>query len=55
MIHLETYIAGTTVKDYTGYQYFLPNAINDTWIWDDPVITLLLEKAAIKLGECHLL
>lgn len=53
MIQLEKYIAGKPVKDHTGYKYFLPNPINDTWVWDDPGINALLEKAALKLGELN--
>lgn len=53
MINLEKYIAGKQVKHNTGYTYFLPNEINDSWIWEDQSINRLLEKAAIKLGELN--
>lgn len=53
MIQLERYIAGKTIKDPTGYKYFLPNPINEPWIWQDQDINALLEKAAIKLGELN--
>jgi len=51
MIHLDKFISGNTIKDNTGYSYFCPNPINDSWIWEDQTINSLLEKAAIKLGE----
>ncbi len=53
MIYLENFKAGNFVKDTTGYSYFLPNFINDVWIWEDHTISLLLEKAALKLGELN--
>lgn len=53
MIQLEHYIAGKTIKDPTGYTYFLPNQINEAWVWQDQDINALLEKAAIKLGELN--
>lgn len=53
MIHLEAYQAGKFVKHHTGYAYFLPSAINEPWKWEDQRLNLLLEKAAIKLGELN--
>ncbi len=53
MINLENYIAGRTIPDHTGYSYFLPNPVNDSWIWEDQSLNTLLEKAAIKLGELN--
>jgi Fic family protein len=53
MIHLETYNAGKYVKHQTGYSFFIPNTINDTWIWEDQIINKLLENAAIRLGELN--
>lgn len=53
MIHLEKYISGKFIKDPTGYNYFLPGFINDSWVWEDQKINSLLEKAAIKLGELN--
>jgi len=35
------------------YRYFPPSAINDEWVWQTPQINLLLEKAAVKLGELN--
>ncbi len=37
----------------TGYRYFLPAFINDSWNWEDQAIHVLLEKAAVKLGELN--
>jgi Fic family protein len=53
MIHLETYKSGNLEKHHTGYTFFQPNTINDQWKWEDPTLNLLLEKAAIKLGELN--
>jgi Fic family protein len=53
MINLDKYQSGKTIKDPTGYSYFMPNPINDSWIWEDQSINKLLEKAAIKLGELN--
>lgn len=53
MIDLEKYISGKLEKSQTGYSYFLPQKINTTWKWDNQLINILLEKAAIKLGELN--
>lgn len=52
MIQLEKYKAGRTEKG-TGYSYFLPTNIHDQWQWNTPEINMLLEKAAVKLGELN--
>ena len=51
-IHLEQYQSGQYQKGYE-YRYFLPSTINDEWVWQTPQINLLLEKAAVKLGELN--
>lgn len=53
MIHLENYLSGRFQKSHTGYEFFIPTKVNDIWIWDDPKLNQLLEKAAIKLGELN--
>ncbi|MFA6832045.1 MAG: Fic family protein [Bacteroidaceae bacterium] len=52
MISIEQFQAGH-FEQGIGYQYFVPNKINDEWIWTSPIINQLLEKAAIKLGELN--
>ncbi len=52
MIELENYKAGHFEKQ-SGYKYFVPNGINDEWVWKTPIINRLIEKAAIKLGELN--
>lgn len=52
MINLETFKAGHYEDGY-GYKYFVPNHINQDWIWSNPTINHLLEKAALKLGELN--
>ncbi|MBX2945406.1 MAG: Fic family protein [Cyclobacteriaceae bacterium] len=53
MIELEQFKAGQYEKSPTGYTYFVPNRVNDAWIWNNPQINSLLEKAALKLGELN--
>lgn len=53
MIQLEKYTSGHFQKSNTGYEYFIPTKVNDNWILDDPKLSQLLEKAAIKLGELN--
>ena len=53
MVDLDKYQAGRYEPSLTGYTYFLPNLINDNWIWNNQLINRLLEKAAIKLGELN--
>lgn len=52
MIQLEKFSAGHYEEGY-GYKYFVPNPINDLWVWDDTTINHLLEKAALRLGELN--
>ncbi len=44
--------AGTYKQQYQ-YKSFSPEKINTTWIWDDPVLNVLLETATRKLGELN--
>ncbi len=53
MIKLETFKAGIFEKGTTGYSWFVPEKINDTWNWNNPLLDSLLEKAALKLGELN--
>lgn len=52
MKEIEKFEAGHYERGY-DYNYFIPNKINDEWVWEDPTIGKLLEKAAIKLGELN--
>lgn len=49
MIKIESYNPGHFELGY-GYQYFVPEPINDEWVWQSPEINQLLERAAVKLG-----
>lgn len=51
-IQLEQYQSGRYEKGYE-YRYFLPSDINDEWVWQAPQVNLLLEKAAVRLGELN--
>jgi Fic family protein len=53
MIDLAQYTSGALHKHPSGYTYFVPSKINEQWIWDNPQINTLLEKAANKLGELN--
>ncbi|MEM6260872.1 MAG: Fic family protein [Bacteroidota bacterium] len=53
MIRIEQYKSGYFQKSPTGYEFFLPSRVNERWIWEDSQLSLLLEKAAIKLGELN--
>lgn len=52
MIDLDKFEAGHYEDGY-GYKYFVPNTINHQWLWNNPSINHLLEKAALKLGELN--
>ena len=52
VITLENYCAGISEKGYQ-YQYFHPSYINKQWIWNNPQLNQLLEKAAIKIGALN--
>lgn len=52
MIELDKFNAGHYEWGY-GYKFFVPNTINHQWIWNNPTINHLLEKAALKLGELN--
>lgn len=53
MINISTFKSGRYQKASSGYDYFIPNEINNKWKWEDPEINKLLEDAAIKLGELN--
>ena len=52
MIQIEKFKAGEIVKSI-DYKYFLPSLINVEWIWSDPKINNLLEKASFELGQLN--
>lgn len=49
MIIVESFHPGHYESGY-GYKYFVPEKINDEWVWNSPEINQLLERAAVKLG-----
>jgi Fic family protein len=53
MISLENYHAGFYEKGTSGYSWFVPTKVNDTWNLNDPTLDILIEKAALKLGELN--
>lgn len=51
-MNLKDFKSGVYRQQYQ-YKSFLPEKINHTWIWDDPKINVLLEKATQSLGELN--
>ena len=52
MFRIEDFISGHSAAGYQ-YRYFVPEKVNQEWIWSTPMINRLLEKASIKLGELN--
>ncbi len=52
MITVETFQSGRK-ELRSGYSFFIPEAINQSWTWNDQQINILLEKASVKLGELN--
>ncbi len=52
MITIENFKSGNFEKGFE-YQYFIPTKINDQWVFQTMIISTLLEKAAVKLGELN--
>lgn len=50
---LSVFKAGTLVRQPTGYRSFIPETINETLVWSDPTINMLLEKATLQLGALN--
>lgn len=46
------FVSGCYISGYQ-YRYFVPEMINQEWIWTSPKINRLLERASIKLGELN--
>lgn len=51
-LHLDKYIAGAKGIG-TGYKYFVPEKVNRQWLWDDPTLNHLIEKASLQLGQLN--
>lgn len=51
-MNLKDFKSGVYRQQYQ-YKSFLPEKINHSWIWDDPKINVLLEKATQSLGELN--
>lgn len=45
--------AGVLVSQPAGYKSFMPEPINHMFVWSDPVINTLLEKATLQLGALN--
>lgn len=49
---LNEFVAGKFTQEFQ-YQPFLPNKINEKWVWEDSEINMLLDEANRKLGEIN--
>lgn len=52
MIQIEKFKAGSLLQSI-GYKYFLPEKTNTEWVWSDPKLNRLLEKASFELGQLN--
>lgn len=52
VIEIEKFKSGTWAKGLQ-YKYFVPVNVNTVWVWKDPILTELLEKASLQLGELN--
>src|SRR5690606_26418719 len=52
LLDIKDFKAGTYRKGFE-YRYFLPEPINQPFVWTDPAINELLEKASLSLGALH--
>jgi Fic family protein len=51
-MNLKDYKSGNYKQQYQ-YKSFSPTKISHNWVWDDPTINVLLEKATKSLGELN--
>lgn len=51
-MNLNAFEAGFYKEQYQ-YKSFYPSSIDHSWVWDDPKINVLLEKATQALGELN--
>lgn len=52
VMKFETFVAGQWAERYQ-YKSFEPVVVNHDWLWEDPVIAVLLEQANRALGELN--
>ncbi|HET6256987.1 MAG TPA: Fic family protein [Puia sp.] len=52
-MELEQFEAGIQILQSTGYKAFIPNEINQSYVWQTPEINVLLEKATLGLGALN--
>ncbi len=51
-MNIEHFRSGTFVSAFQ-YRYFLPEKINQPYVWSDERLNALLEKASLRLGELN--
>lgn len=51
-MRIEDFQSGTFIQQYQ-YKSFMPALVNVEWVWQDPMINTLLERATRALGELN--
>ncbi|MDP1558645.1 MAG: Fic/DOC family N-terminal domain-containing protein [Nitrosomonas sp.] len=51
-MRIEDFQSGTFMQQYQ-YKSFMPTMVNVEWVWQDPMINTLLERATRALGELN--
>ncbi len=49
---IDDFVSGSYIQQYE-YKSFMPALVNVEWIWEDPLINTLLERATRTLGELN--
>jgi Fic family protein len=52
-MYLEDFEPGKLVQQLASYKAFIPNEINQGYLWRTPEMNILLEKATLHLGELN--
>lgn len=52
-MNIKNFKAGNTVLQPTGYKSFVPATVNHAFVWDEPELNILLEKATLQLGALN--
>lgn len=50
---IKDFKSGVYLNQSTGYKSFIPNEINHSFVWSNPQINIMLEKATLGLGALN--
>ena len=50
---IKDFKSGVYQHQTTGYKSFIPNEINHSFVWSNPQINVMLEKATLELGALN--